>query len=90
MWYDADKIEKVMHNLLSNAMKYTPREGRITIATREISLIELQERYAEIKAPEERYAEISVADNGPGVPPRRRGRGSTTPGPVSDCTTRSG
>ncbi|MCD8033889.1 MAG: response regulator [Alistipes sp.] len=73
MWYDADKIEKVMHNLLSNAMKYTPREGRITIATREISLIELQERYAEIQAPEERYAEISVADNGPGVPPDKLG-----------------
>jgi signal transduction histidine kinase/DNA-binding response OmpR family regulator/ligand-binding sensor domain-containing protein len=29
MWYDADKIEKIISNLLSNAFKYTPEGGKI-------------------------------------------------------------
>jgi len=31
MWYDADKIEKIISNLLSNAFKYTPEGGKIAI-----------------------------------------------------------
>ena len=31
MWYDADKIEKIISNLLSNAFKYTPEGGKIGI-----------------------------------------------------------
>jgi signal transduction histidine kinase/DNA-binding response OmpR family regulator/ligand-binding sensor domain-containing protein len=29
IWYDADKIEKIISNLLSNAFKYTPEGGKI-------------------------------------------------------------
>jgi signal transduction histidine kinase len=31
MWFDADKIEKIISNLLSNAFKYTPEGGKISI-----------------------------------------------------------
>ncbi len=31
-WYDADKMEKVFFNLLSNAFKFTPDGGEITLA----------------------------------------------------------
>jgi DNA-binding response OmpR family regulator/anti-sigma regulatory factor (Ser/Thr protein kinase) len=31
MWYDADKIEKIISNLLSNAFKYTSEGGKIGI-----------------------------------------------------------
>lgn len=67
IWYDPDKIEKIMHNLLSNAMKHTPENGRIEIIAEECSIPEVHERYG-IESPQERYLEISVSDNGPGVP----------------------
>ncbi|MEG0992927.1 MAG: two-component regulator propeller domain-containing protein [Bacteroidales bacterium] len=31
-WYDSDKLDKIIYNLLSNAAKYTPEEGEITIS----------------------------------------------------------
>lgn len=30
-WYDKDKIEKIIFNLLSNAFKYTPEKGKIKL-----------------------------------------------------------
>ncbi len=30
-WYDTDKIDKIAYNLISNAVKYTPENGRITV-----------------------------------------------------------
>ncbi len=37
MWYDADKIEKIISNLLSNAFKHTPEGGKIGISLRMIN-----------------------------------------------------
>ena len=31
IWFDPDKIEKIMFNLLSNALKFTPQNGSVTI-----------------------------------------------------------
>ncbi|MEL6653224.1 MAG: ATP-binding protein, partial [Bacteroidota bacterium] len=31
LWYDRDKMEKVFYNLLSNAFKFTPQGGRISV-----------------------------------------------------------
>ncbi len=73
MWYDPDKVEKIMHNLLSNAMKHVPRNGRIAIATRDCSFFEAQERYGGTHLKDEHYVEVSVTDNGPGIPPDRLG-----------------
>jgi hypothetical protein len=53
---DADKIQRVLFNLLSNACKFTPVGGRIVIT-------------AQIEAGK---ASVSVADSGPGVPPDAR------------------
>ena len=49
---DEDRIEQVIHNLLANAIRYSPEEGKILISCR--------------VADEEIYVE--VADNGPGIP----------------------
>jgi signal transduction histidine kinase len=52
---DSEKLEQILLNLLSNATKFTPRGGRITlVATRHGSRVE-----------------IAVSDTGVGIPPDR-------------------
>src|SRR5437667_1277669 len=51
---DAERIQQVLFNLVDNAIKYGRVEGRVWIKTR--------------VAPE-RMIEVSVCDNGPGIPP---------------------
>lgn len=53
VWVDTDKMEKILTNLLSNAFKFTPERGKITIRLRE----------------EETEVVLSVEDNGEGIPP---------------------
>ncbi len=50
---DRDKLSQVAVNLLSNALKFTPKGGRVTI-TLSVS---------------DGFATLEVADSGPGVPP---------------------
>lgn len=52
--YDADKLEKIVVNLLSNAFKYTPENEWIKLI-------------AQIDPPFERL-ELRVSDSGPGIP----------------------
>jgi signal transduction histidine kinase/DNA-binding response OmpR family regulator len=54
LWFDKDKIGKIMVNLLSNALKHTPREGFV-----EVLLNAIPEK------PD--YIEIIVRDNGIGI-----------------------
>jgi len=35
IWADGDKITQVMNNLLSNALKFTPKKGNIKVAVKE-------------------------------------------------------
>lgn len=50
--FDADKLHKILYNLLSNAFKFTPEGGSITLS---------------IKADDSGKAVISVADTGIGI-----------------------
>jgi len=54
-WFDADKVEKILYNLLSNAFKFTPSGNGIEIHIQE-ELID-----AEV------YVVITVADEGRGI-----------------------
>ena len=54
-WFDKDKIEKIIFNLLSNAFKYTPKNGKIEL---NISL-----RDDELK-----LLNITVSNTGKGIP----------------------
>ncbi len=49
---DGEKLQRVVLNLLSNAFKFTPDGGRVTLRLR----------------PEDEHAVIEVLDSGPGVP----------------------
>lgn len=51
-WVDPDKLEKVVNNLLHNAIKFTPERGLIQIG--------LHQGHYKIR--------ITIADSGPGIP----------------------
>lgn len=53
MWFDANKLEKIIHNLLSNALKFTPDNGEICLKFN----IDVNQS----------FAFISVEDNGIGI-----------------------
>jgi len=56
--FDADKMERILFNLLSNAFKFTPEEGRINI--------ELMAS-GEVKSNQEHSISIIVTDSGTGI-----------------------
>ena len=53
-----NSLQRLLANLLDNAIKFTPTGGKISIAL----------------ASEEKHAVLSVADNGPGIPQKDRER----------------
>ena len=55
---DAPGLARAVLNLLDNAAKWSPPEGRVTVHLRQIDA---------------QHAELVVADRGPGIPPQERG-----------------
>lgn len=55
-WFDRNVLDKVFLNLLSNALKYTPAGGQITVRVQ--------------PADEGRALQVLVADTGPGIRPQ--------------------
>lgn len=60
--FDAEKIEQVLQNFLSNAVKYTPAQGAIVIQTRKVALV-----LEEGQQPSD-FVMVSVFNSGPGIP----------------------
>ena len=54
VWFDPDKMDKVVFNLFSNAFKFTPDNGSITISI-------LQDSFHDI-------VKINTEDSGIGIP----------------------
>ena len=54
VWADRDKINQVLMNLIGNAIKFTPAQGRVTVSASRNGHESVQ---------------VSVSDTGPGVPP---------------------
>ncbi len=69
MWLDVDKLDKIVGNLLSNALKFTPNGGKVElcfdVVTREEAgrIFSLTEKDVDTQ-----YVKISVADSGNGIP----------------------
>ena len=53
-WYDKEKIEHVIYNLLSNAFKFTPKEGNV-----QLNVIPFDSK---------KQIKVSVSDTGSGIP----------------------
>lgn len=57
IWFDKEKVEKILYNLLSNAFKFTPNNGLIKVS--------IEEQTQDEK--EGNYIYISVSDTGVGI-----------------------
>ena len=53
VWADRDKINQVLTNLIGNAIKFTPVQGRVTVSASKNG----------------ESVQLTVSDSGPGVPP---------------------
>ncbi|NIM16355.1 MAG: response regulator, partial [Candidatus Aminicenantes bacterium] len=63
VYFDAQKLEEVMYNLLINAVKFTPPGGKITVSVS----IDRQDQPEEGSLPPG-FVKISVCDTGIGIP----------------------
>lgn len=61
-YFDRDKVEKILLNLLSNAFKYTPERGQITCSAT---------CSEQASKGDTRQVELVVSDTGPGIPPEQ-------------------
>ena len=57
VWADRDKINQVLTNLIGNAIKFTPVQGRVTVSASRNG---------------DESVQVSVSDTGPGVPAEER------------------
>lgn len=62
MDFDEKKIQEVIYNLLSNALKFTPKGGKVILHVRKM---DFQNRQS---------LQITIQDNGPGIPPEEHSK----------------
>ena len=65
-WFDQDKLEKILNNLISNAIKYTPSGGAIRVTVKKV-MDQLPTSLPDALAAG--FVELVVEDTGPGIPP---------------------
>ncbi|MBI3189617.1 MAG: response regulator, partial [Ignavibacteriales bacterium] len=68
LYFDKEKMEKIIINLLSNAFKFTPDHGEIAVAIDSVTPLPLGEGHG-VRAREE--VKISIRDTGIGIPPEK-------------------
>lgn len=56
MWFDKDKFEKIIYNVISNAIKYSKNEGNVNVTINHDGV----------------YCHITVTDNGIGIPDKQQ------------------
>ncbi|WP_282136726.1 hybrid sensor histidine kinase/response regulator transcription factor [Seonamhaeicola maritimus] len=65
VWFDWDKLEKVLNNLVFNAIKFTDKGGRVIVKVSKSS--ENQTMFIEEREANTEYVQIEVNDNGSGI-----------------------
>ena len=71
-WFDESKLEEIIYNLMSNAFKFTPDNGRIEVSMSiQLNTEESGRQKGKPKSFDE-YVEIRIKDTGIGIPPERK------------------
>ncbi len=70
IWGDAQRLQQVLTNLLTNALKYSPKETPVQIRAR---LISPSGTFRKAKGVRRPMVEIAVRDWGLGIPPEQQG-----------------
>ncbi len=69
MWVDTDKIDKILTNLISNALKFSGPDGKIRISFDVISREAANEKYnLSMENRGTQFVKVSVCDTGRGIP----------------------
>ncbi|MCL4705386.1 response regulator [bacterium] len=68
VYFDRDKLEKIVSNLLSNALKFTPEGGQVIVecGLQNADFDRIQKDFSAIRNPQS--AIIKISDTGPGIP----------------------
>ena len=69
MLLDEDKIEQIFNNLMSNALKFTPQGGKISVSFDVINREQASSFFSLSPSdPATQYVKVSVANTGPSIP----------------------
>lgn len=69
MWLDVDKLDKIVGNLLSNALKFTPNGGKVELCFDVVTREEAGRIFSlTAKDIDTQYVKVSVSDSGNGIP----------------------
>ena len=69
VYFDKDKLEKIVTNLLTNAFKFTSEKGFVSISLSKHTSKESPDHHFE-----EGFAKIVIKDNGKGIAPQHQGK----------------
>ncbi|WP_041340907.1 response regulator [Runella slithyformis] len=70
LYIDKQRLEQIIQNLLSNAFKFTPQNGNVTLS---FAVLEPQQNFAsQALRQAEQILFIGVADTGVGIPPEKQ------------------
>ena len=68
---DASRLQEAMENLISNAIKYSPDGGDITIRVRGVSRDEISPEFRS-DTTHGNFLLVSISDQGIGIPPEKK------------------
>lgn len=69
-WFDTDKLERIVSNLIANALKFTPMGGKVSVDLSLINRVGIS-TFPDKVTSQPSLLQLTIADNGIGVPPEQ-------------------